>query len=123
MAANDDFPRGWSQAADPGANAQALINYPASAGVAWVVTDTDWTVYVNGETIAQQGFVGIYDVTAAVWLAHLGIWTVNNQGGWQLQSGSWSGKYTCPVGHSIDVGYSGGYSGGSEQLTASAYPV
>lgn len=120
MAANDDFPRAQTLSADPGTNAQAVITFPASPGIEWVVEEIDWAAYATGETIAQSG--NIIVITNQLTL-EVGKFFVIATGGLQMNPGSWSGQIPGGVGNSLVVAFSGGISGGNEFITANAYPT
>lgn len=102
MAANDDFPRGWtklSAAAAAGTVPQVVL--PAVPGVAHVLTQVDCTLEGQAAHTAfgptVQLFAPAFILVIPIFLLLPGTAT------FEKDSDTWSGKYAGPVGAGMSI--------------------
>jgi|SRR5215469_16087329 len=120
MAANDEFPRGLPQAVSEPTNVQAVLTWPASPGIAWVLTEMSASADAIGETLNEQTTITASAGAGSLPLARIGLAVDTNQ---QQNDASWSGQWVGPPGAALTVQFSTGFSGAQQFLSASAYPV
>lgn len=120
MAAADELPRGVTLGSNPGVNGQASVTFPAIPGLAWVLTAVNWYAWALGETLNQQAVVEVLSGSNTLVLDSAILIPDTNL---QKDSGSWQGQYPGPASNALEVAFSSGLSGGSEILTATAYPI
>ena len=118
MAANDEFPRGLALTQTPATSSGASISYPATPGIAWILTDLAASMYTGGGIANGATGIAVNGVTIGGTVMSLD----NSAGGNASSGASWSGKLAGAVGAALTI-TTVGVVNAAQFLTASAYPV
>lgn len=116
MAAADDFPRGLTQSV--GAASQAIITFPATAGIAWKLKSIDAIAFAYGGQAASI-------LSIATSLGAGGPEGIVLVAGGVVASGEWSWSGGCQgaIGAALQVYFTGPVANIYQTLAATAEPI
>lgn len=127
MAANDEFPRGWTQTSGGGAVGAASIVFPATAGLTWVLTSVYWDIYTTGAytgpiieypTVTSNGVVLL---TGYVWAPGTVVAGTNSDWTWSNAGGN--GQIEGYVGKDLTINAPGQFPDVYALMNATAYSM
>lgn len=122
MAANDELPRGLTLSSGGGGVGAGDIVFPAAAGIAWVLTDVYWALYVTGPFTSPILDYPTVTSGAVTLLTGYVAGPNGNQSG-DIYEWSSSEKLAGLAGQALTVHAPAQYPGLFGLLHATAYPI
>lgn len=124
MAADDEFPRGLVQSGGSVASAALTITFPATPGIAWVLTHVDYSLLFGAGTVGPTNIdqLVVTSLTTSGPQFFVGGTQPTNE--YFSAEDSWDGQAAAPAGSALTVSV-GALPGAtaSHLLVAHAYPI